>query len=106
MRLQQTLNDQMQSLFAPHFLEVINESHRHSGPKDGESHFKITLVSDTFNGLRPVQRHQKIYAVLAEEMKTQIHALALHLYTEAEWQAKNEQAPASTNCMGGSKKEA
>lgn len=104
MRLKQTLHDQMQSRFAPHFLEVVDESHRHSGPKDAESHFKITLVSDAFNGMRPVQRHQKIYAELADQLKTQIHALALHLYTEAEWQAKNAQTPASTNCMGGSKK--
>jgi BolA protein len=104
MSLQQSLTDQMQSLFQPLYLEVVNESHRHSGPKDAESHFKITLVSDAFEGLRRVQRHQKIYGVLADELKTRIHALALHLYTEAEWHDKNEQTPDSTNCMGGSKR--
>ena len=43
------------------FLEVINESNTHNVPDGAESHFKITIVSDIFEDMRPVQRHQKIY---------------------------------------------
>ena len=43
------------------FLEVINESNMHNVPDGAESHFKITVVSNDFDQLRPVQRHQKIY---------------------------------------------
>ena len=50
------------------FLEVINESNTHNVPDGAESHFKITIVSDIFEDMRPVQRHQKIYEILKVEM--------------------------------------
>ena len=58
------------------FLEVINESNTHNVPDGAESHFKITIVSDIFEDMRPVQRHQKIYEILKVEMK-KIHAIAI-----------------------------
>lgn len=79
---------------------VENESDQHSGPAGRESHFKLTLVSEDFEGLMPVKRHQKIYALLAEEKAGPVHALALHLYTPKEWQAKGEQRPNSPDCLG------
>lgn len=84
-------------------LEVINESHMHSVPPGSESHFKVLLVSDAFEGKRKVGRHQQVYGILAEEMQSGIHALALHTYTRAEWAELNGEVPASPNCMGGSK---
>ena len=42
-----------------YFLEVINESNMHNTPDGAESHFKITVVSDFFEEMRAVQRHQK-----------------------------------------------
>jgi stress-induced morphogen len=88
--------------FAPVHLEVINESHMHSVPTGSESHFKLVLVSASFEGKRAVQRHQAVYACLAEELQSGVHALALHTYTPAEWQVTAE-APASPQCMGGGK---
>ena len=41
----------------------------HNVPDGAESHFKITVVSNVFEQLRPVQRHQKIYEILKTEMK-------------------------------------
>lgn len=81
-------------------LEVLNESHNHSAGQD--THFKIVAVSDVFAGLRAVARHQKVYALLADEMQRGLHALALHLYTPEEWAATGA-APASPACRGGSK---
>ncbi|GLR63363.1 BolA family protein [Marinospirillum insulare] len=91
-KLTQALNLQL--------IQIENESDQHSGPPGRESHFKLTLVSDDFNGLLPVKRHQKIYGLLAEEMAGPVHALALHLHTLKEWQAKGEQRPDSPNCLG------
>lgn len=102
MSLQQSLTDQMQSLFQPSYLEVLNESHQHSGPKDAESHFKMTVVSAAFEGMSSIKRHQKVYGVLAEAMRGPIHALSLHLYTASEWKKKGG-SPTSPACMGGSK---
>lgn len=88
--------------FRPMHLEVINESHNHSVPPGSESHFKVVLVTGDFEGKRQVQRHQAIYATLAEELSADIHALALHTYSPEEWQA-NQAVPASPQCLGGGK---
>lgn len=54
---------------------------------DGQ-HFFATIVSDEFEGLRLVQRHQKVYAVLGERMKAEIHALSFKTWTPAEFSAQ------------------
>ena len=84
------------------YFELINESHMHSGSAT-ESHFKLTVVSGRFEGLSAVKRHQLIYALLAGELRDGVHALALHLYSPAEWHARQVMAPASPDCRGGSK---
>lgn len=97
-QIETKLNDALQLMR----LEVVNESHMHSGPAT-ESHFKITAVADGFEGVSAVKRHQQVYAILAQELKAGVHALALHLYTPSQWQAKNAQAPLSPNCAGAPK---
>lgn len=83
----------------PEHLQVLDESHMHS--RGLETHYKAVIVSEQFQGLNAVKRHQKVYASLGDLMG-QIHALALHTYTAQEW-AKNGAAPASPTCLGGSK---
>lgn len=98
MSRQQSIRERLQAAFSPEHLEVINESHMHSGPPDRETHFKVVLASAAFDGKRSVQRHQMIYAELGEELKNGLHALALHTYTPAEW-AETGVAPASPDCQ-------
>ena len=97
-QVEQRLND----YFSPFFAEIVNESRMHNVPPGSESHFKVTLVSDAFAGLRLVKRHQAVYRVLQPLIGSPIHALALHTYTESEWSERNG-SPDSPNCMGGSK---
>ena len=104
MIVQAGIEEKLQSL-EPVVMEVLNESHMHSVPPNSETHFKVTLVSDVFVGIRKVQRHQKIYAILADELSGPVHALALHLYTNEEWQERQQASPDSPNCLGGSKGE-
>lgn len=85
-------------------LEVINESHQHNVPPGSESHFKVVVVSDQFAGQTLIQRHRQVNQLLKAELAGQIHALALHTYTLAEWQAKNGNAPLSPPCLGGAKR--
>ena len=105
MQVQQRINDKLLAAFSPLYMELLNESHMHSVPKNSETHFKLTLVCDSFIGMGKVKRHQHIYALLADLMQNPVHALALHLYTAEEWQARQQQSPDSPNCLGGSKKE-
>ncbi len=51
---------------------------------DGQ-HFFATIVSPEFEGLRLVQRHQKVYAALGDRMKAEIHALSFKALTPAEY---------------------
>ena len=101
--IQRDIHTKLIAELAPKRLEVVNESHMHSVPPNSETHFKVTLVSESFEGLRPVQRHQRVYQILAAELAGEVHALALHLYTPAQWQALNEVSPESPPCLGGSK---
>ncbi len=99
--VEQVIRRKLEDQLAPTFLEVTNESSMHSVPEGSESHFKVVIVSEQFQSKRAVQRHQSIYSVLAEQLQQSVHALALHTYTPAEWQAA-EIAPQSPACLGGS----
>ena len=99
MSVQADIEAKLQAL-EPTFLTVENESHRHAVPANSETHFKVTLVSEQFQGLMPVKRHQRLYAVLSDELAGPVHALALHLYTPTEWEARGGGRPESPDCRG------
>lgn len=84
--------------------ELLNESHMHNVPANSETHFKLTLISDDFSGLRLIQRHRAINELVAEELAGEVHALALHTYTPEEFRKKNGISPDSPNCLGGGAK--
>ncbi len=105
MTVQHEIEQRLAQQFAPSFLDVANESHQHSVPANSETHFRVVLVSDAFDGKRKVARHQKVYAALAPQLEGPVHALALHTYTPCEWQERQQQAPQSPDCLGGSKAE-
>jgi BolA protein len=88
----------------PKFVELINESHNHSVPKNSETHFKLVLVSESFKGQSRVQRQRKIYEILSEELKNGVHALTMRLLTPEEYSKENLNNFESPECRGGSKK--
>lgn len=95
----QKISERLNNSFQPSHFELVNESFMHSVPKGSESHFKAVIVSEAFAGKRLVQRHQLVYAAMGEVMK-EIHALALHTFTEEEWKGKGK-AEDSPKCKGG-----
>jgi acid stress-induced BolA-like protein IbaG/YrbA len=48
-------------------------------------HFEAVIVSASFEGLRLVARHQKVYGVLGDRMRQEIHALSMKTLTPQEW---------------------
>ncbi len=103
MTVQESITAKLSAALEPLHLEVINESHRHSVPPGSESHFKVVVVSDRFEGAPLVRRHQSVNAILDEELKEHLHALSLETLTGAEWQARGGEILASPPCLGGSK---
>ena len=50
------------------------------------SHFEAVIVSSAFEGKRPIQRHQLVYAALGDRMREEIHALSMKTLTPSEYQ--------------------
>lgn len=73
----------------------------HSVPPGSETHFKVVIVSERFDGVAPVGRHQLVYRALTEELREGVHALAITSRTPAEW-ARRPEANTSPACHGGS----
>ena len=99
--MQSIIENKLTETLAPEFLDVINESHMHSGPAT-ESHYKVVAVSKAFKGKMLIARHRMINAALADELQ-QIHALALHTMTPDEYFEKAGKVADSPQCEGGSK---
>ncbi len=101
MTLQQTIEEKISSALTPHPLEVINESSMHNVPEGSESHFRLRIVSDHFEGQRLVERHRTINQLLETELSESIHALAMETLTPEEWQARGGATAESPECLGG-----
>jgi len=113
---QEKIYDTLKILFNPIHLEVINESYKHSVPKDYETHFKIIIISDKFIQKSQIKIHQEIYKELKSEMgeksENKLHALSIISKTPEEWEKINQSnyekqefknKIKSPSCMGGSK---
>ena len=103
MTVQATIEQKLTNDFKPLHLEVVNESGNHNVPEGSESHFKVVVVSPVFAGKNLLARHRLINATLADELNGIIHALAIHTYTEEEWNETSGGAPMSPPCLGGGK---
>ena len=101
MMIQKTIEDKISAGLGPAFLEVINESHMHNVPPGSESHFKVIVVSDAFDGQSRVARHQTMNRLLADELSGGVHALSLQTHTADEWTARGGSIMETPSCLGG-----
>jgi BolA protein len=75
--------------FSPTKLDIVDESARHAGHAGaaggaGETHFNVAIVSDVFTRRSRVERSRMVYAALADEFASGLHALSLHLRSPSE----------------------
>jgi len=103
MSMQTQIEEKLTNGLQIRHLEVVNESNNHNVPPGSESHFKIIVVAPDFEGKTLINRQRMINSILADELKGRIHALAMHTYTEEEWNKHIGNAPMSPPCMGGGK---
>ncbi len=103
MTTQETIQQKLQAAFSPLHLEVINESDNHNVPKGSESHFKVVVVSNAFEGEALLARHRQVNKVLAEELQGGVHALTMHTMTPEDWFNHGGTVRESPECLGGSK---
>jgi BolA family transcriptional regulator, general stress-responsive regulator len=71
---------------APVSLVIRDDSAKHAGHAGAREggHFSVVVVSDQFAGRTRMQRHQLVYAALAQLMRTDIHALSIQARTPQE----------------------
>lgn len=75
---------------------TVNEAARHTlwgrekkaNSAGGQTHFRLKITSEAFQGKMLRARHQMVYALLAEELRREggVHALQLTTRTEEEEQ--------------------
>ena len=82
------IEKKLNAALSPGRLEIIDESRRHAGHAgarpEGESHFRVKVVSAAFADKSRVERQRMVYAILAEELSSSVHALALKTLTPDE----------------------
>mmetsp|Transcript_63391 Transcript_63391/g.72632 ORF Transcript_63391/g.72632 Transcript_63391/m.72632 type:complete len:128 (+) Transcript_63391:167-550(+) len=97
-----SIKDKLETKFQPSHLEILNESHKHSVPKNSETHFKVVVITDQFEGKKLIERHRAVQECLKEELESGVHALSIVAKTSQQWENSNVVTP-SPNCLGGSK---
>lgn len=102
MSIQATIEAKLSQAFETEYLQVENESHMHNVAPGSESHFKVTIVSNSFADQMLIKRHRQVNRALAEELQ-RIHALALHTFSPEEWQQRQGKVSESPHCRGGGK---
>ena len=80
--------NKLREAFMPESLDVVDESHLHEGHgghrPDGETHFRVYIVSKAFEGKSRIDRHRMVNSMLAAELSGSVHALAIHAYAPGE----------------------
>ncbi|KAJ1769476.1 BolA domain UV induced protein Uvi31 [Coemansia sp. RSA 487] len=90
--MEQTIRRVITEALEPTDIEIENESHKHRhhvamrGVESTETHFRIKIVSQKFDGMTQVKRHREVYALLRDELQQEggIHALGLVTKTPKE----------------------
>jgi BolA protein len=86
MSLAEQIEAKLISDFAPERLSISNDSKRHAGPANN-SHFRLIVVAQAFDGHNPVARQRQVFACLADELAGPVHALQMKCLTPAEFEA-------------------
>ncbi len=77
----QKITQKLTDAFSPAELNVIDESDKHAGHvgarPEGETHFRVEIVSGTFEGKSRIEQHRLINQALAEELADRVHALSI-----------------------------
>lgn len=81
MSVEASIRRKLGCALSPLRLDIVDESAQHAGHAGarpgGETHFRVEIVSPRFAGLSRIARQRLVHAILAEDLKTNIHALAL-----------------------------
>ncbi|XP_052179063.1 protein BOLA1, chloroplastic [Diospyros lotus] len=84
------IKSKLQSALDATAVEVEDVSYQHAGHAamrgnpNGETHFNVKVVSVKFDGQSLVKRHRMVYDLLADELRSGLHALSIVAKTPVE----------------------
>ena len=87
---QSRIEEKLTKALDPIAMTVDDESHLHQGHSgahsdgEGQTHFKVRIVSKKFSGQSRIDRQRLVYKILALEMQERIHALSLLTFSPDE----------------------
>ena len=58
--VEQLLRERLTAALAPAHLELVNESYKHAVASGAETHFKVLVVAQHFEGLSVIERHRAV----------------------------------------------
>ncbi len=103
MVVQERIHRKLSEAFNPIYLDIQNESYKHSVAPGSESHFRVVVVSGEFERKTRVQQHQMVNQVLQEELAGPVHALSIQAKTPEQWESSGKAIRKTPPCLGGSK---
>ena len=80
------IEQRLRAALKPERLEITDDSAGHAGHAGAREggHFTVHIVSSTFAGKTPIQRHRLVNAAIADLMRREIHALSIQARTPEE----------------------
>ncbi|KAJ1727320.1 BolA domain UV induced protein Uvi31 [Coemansia biformis] len=98
-KVEQLIEQRIRGEMRPSHLKIINESHLHrhhkamEGVSSVETHFRVSIVSEVFQGKSLIARHREVNRLLSDQLAAEggIHALSLVTKTPQEADAAMQQ---------------
>ncbi|PWN46716.1 bola-domain-containing protein [Violaceomyces palustris] len=95
--MEASMLNKLTEAFSPAEINIRNDSSKHAhhaamvaqGGGNGETHFFIEIVSDSFKGMTQIKRHRAINNLLKDEFERGLHALSLRTRTFEERDRQN-----------------
>ena len=82
------IRHRLSAALAPRRLDLVDESALHAGHAgaraEGESHFRMLIVTSMFTGKSLLERQRMVFAALADLMRSDVHALSITALTPEE----------------------
>ncbi|MGH6888615.1 MAG: BolA family protein [Rhizomicrobium sp.] len=92
-----TMRRKLVAAFAPGEIAIEDESARHAGHAgarpEGETHFRLRIVSSAFAGMSRIERQRRIYGVLRDELRDRVHALSIEVHAPGDFGARGVAEP-------------
>lgn len=82
------IRDRLSEALRPQGLDIDDESGRHAGHAGarpgGETHFRVVIVAEVFEGMSRLERQRMVVDLLDAEFANGLHALSLSARTPSE----------------------